>query len=389
MLLTSAITSESDPATIIDSITGQIVHGMGEQPVDLLVVFVSSLLRADFPRITGELVNRTHCRTVLACTAESILGVDREIERKPAVSALGFSLPGVRVDHFHFADEEWSELLSEKSTLRARLEAGPDLRVFIMLADPFTTPVVQLLDVCSKEFPNAPIVGGMVSGVQRPGEARLAVNDHIFNSGMVGVSIAGPLAVDCVVSQGCRPIGPTYTITQGHENIIELLNDQAAITVVRSMMAGLPLVDRELIQKRGLLIGRVIDQRKGNLGRGDFLVRNILEIHRSNGSISIGDLVQPGQVIQFHLQDSRSADEDLHLLLQGELMLADVPHGALMFSCNGRGMNLFGTPHHDIKALRSVMGAIPVAGMFCAGELGPVGGRNFIHGQTAIIALFR
>ncbi|MGC9260646.1 MAG: FIST signal transduction protein [Phycisphaerae bacterium] len=389
MRLASAMTSESDPATIIDSIAGQITGVMGELPIDLLVVFISSLLRADFPRITGELMGRTRCRTLLACTAESILGVDREIERKPAVSALGFSLPGARVDHFHFADEEWSELLGENNTLRARLEAGSDLRIFIMLADPFTTPVVQLLDACSREFPNAPVVGGMVSGVQRPGEARLAVNDHIFNSGMIGVSLAGPLAVDCVVSQGCRPIGPMFTITQGHENIIDLLADKPAIVAMRDMMAGLPLADRELIQRRGLLIGRVIDQRKGNLGRGDFLVRNILEMHRSNGSISIGDLVQPGQVIQFHLQDSASADADLRLLLQGELMLAEVPHGALMFSCNGRGMNLFGTPHHDIQALRTVMGAIPVAGFFCAGELGPVGGRNFIHGQTAIIALFR
>ncbi len=389
MRLSSAIIAETNPATIVESIATQLGGQMGDLPMDLLVVFVSSLLQADFSRITGGLLERTHCRTLLACTAESVLGVDREIERKPAVSAIGFSIPGVTVDHFRFADEEWSELLGENSTLRARLEAGPNLRLFIMLADPFTTPVVQLLEACSKEFPNAPVVGGMASGVQRPGETRLAINDHIFNSGMIGVSFAGPLEVDCVVSQGCRPVGPTFTITQGHENIIEMLDDKPAMTAVRDMMSGLSMADRELNQTRSLLIGRVIDQRKENFARTDFLVRNILEIHRANGSISIGDFVQPGQVIQFHLQDGRSADEDLRLLLQGELMLAELPHGALMFSCNGRGMNLFGTPHHDIQALREVVGAIPVAGFFCAGELGPVGGRNFIHGQTAIIALFR
>ncbi len=388
MRLSSAIAADSTTAGIIENLSGQIEKEMGDLPIDLLVVFVSSLLQADFSQITGELIQRTHCRTLLACTAESVLGVDREIERQPAVSAIAFSLPGVTVDTFRFADEEWSELLGDNSTLRARLEAGPNLRLFIMLGDPFTTPVVQLLDACSREFPNAPVVGGMASGVQRPGETRLAMNDHIFNSGMIGVSFAGPLEVDCVVSQGCRPVGPTFTITQGHENIIETLDDKPAMVAVRDMMSGLPLEDRELIQLRGLLIGRVIDQRKGNFGRGDFLVRNILNIHRATGSLSIGDMVQVGQVIQFHLQDARSADEDLRLLLQGELMLAERPYGALMFSCNGRGMNLFGTPHHDIQALREMLGAVPVAGFFCAGELGPVGGRNFIHGQTAIIALF-
>lgn len=389
MRLASAVAAESNPAAIVESLSEQVMGTMAELPIDLLVVFISSALQADFAQITGDLIQRTHCRTLLACTAESILGVDREIERQPAASAMAFSVPGVTVDHFRFADEEWSELLGDNSTLRARLEAGPNLRLFIMLGDPFTTPVVQLLDACSREFPNAPVVGGMASGVQRPGETRLAINDHIFNSGVIGVSFAGPLEVDCVVSQGCRPVGPTFTITQGHDNIIEALDDQPAMAAVRGMMSGLPLADRELIQLRGLLIGRVIDQRKGNVGRGDFLVRNILGIHRPTGSLSIGDMVQPGQVIRFHLQDARSADEDLRLLLQGELMLAEVPHGALMFSCNGRGKNLFGAPHHDIQALREVVGAIPVAGFFCAGELGPVGGRNFIHGQTAIIALFR
>lgn len=389
MRLSSAIAAESNPAAIVESIYQQISGEMGDLPIDLLVVFVSSLLETEFAQITGELIQRTHCRTLLACTAESILGVDREIERQSGVSAIAFSVPGVTVDHFRFADEEWSELLGENSTLRARLEAGSDLRLFIMLGDPFTTPVVQLLEACSREFPNAPVVGGMASGVKRPGETRLAINDHIFNSSMIGISFSGPLEVDCVVSQGCRPIGPILTITKGHENIIETLDDQPAMAAVRNMMSGLSLEDRELIQLRGLLIGRVIDQRKGNFGRGDFLVRNILSIDRPTGSLAIGEMVLPGQVIQFHLQDARSADEDLRMLLQGELMLAEIPHGALMFSCNGRGMNLFGTPHHDIRALREVVGTIPVAGFFCAGELGPVGGRNFIHGQTAIIALFR
>jgi small ligand-binding sensory domain FIST len=155
------------------------------------------------------------------------------------------------------------------------------------------------------------------------------------------------------------------------------------------MLEDLPPKDRELVEKVGLQIGRAIDERKGNFGRGDFLIRNILSLDRRQGHLTIGDMVHENQTVQFQVQDSHSADEDLRLLLQGELLLANAPAGVLMFTCNGRGTHLFGSPHHDIGTVRSVLGSVPIAGFFCAGELGPVGGRNFIHGQTVSLALFR
>ena len=39
-------------------------------------------------------------------------------------------------------------------------------------------------------------------------------------------------------------------------------------------------------------------------------------------------------------------------------------------------------------AFSDSLGQIPVAGFFCEGELGPVGGQNFLHTFTASIALF-
>ncbi|HTV49472.1 MAG TPA: FIST N-terminal domain-containing protein [Phycisphaerae bacterium] len=388
MRMISAIACEFDPDKLIADLTSQITTGMEATPIDLLLVFVSIPLQKHFVQIISELKQKTGARLIMGSTAESVLGGELEIERQAGVSAMAMSIPGVTVDHFHFADEEWPEILGETKTMRNRLEAGLDLRLFIMMGDPFTTPVVQLLDMCSQEFPNAPVVGGMASGIDRPGETRLAVNDDIFSSGLIGVSFAGPLNVDCVVSQGCRPIGPVYDITAGHDNVIEQLNHKPAMSMVRDMMGHISAQERRLVEQRGLQIGRVIDSRKDTFGRGDFLVRNILGIHRPTGSLSIGDMVHSGQIIQFHVQDAETADEDLKLLLQGELLLTERPRGALMFSCNGRGTNLFGAAHHDIQLVRESLGPIPVAGFFCAGELGPVGGRNFIHGQTVSLALF-
>jgi small ligand-binding sensory domain FIST len=389
MRIASAISIADKPAILAAELTQQLQSQLQGAPVDVVVAFVTSRLVQEFSEVISTLQHQLFARTLLACTAESVLGVDREIEQAAAVSALAMSLPGITVKSFHLAEDEWADILRDNKALRTRLAPPTDLRLLAVLGDPFTTPVVQLLDACSEEFPAAPVVGGMASGITRPGQARLAINGNIYSSGLVGVGMAGPLQVDCVVSQGCRPVGHTMVITRAQQNVIEQLDGIPAIAAIGRMLEHLPRTDREMIEKVGLQIGRVIDERKGNFGRGDFLIRNILSLDRHQGHLTIGDMIHENQTVQFQVQDSHSADEDLRLLLQGELLLANAPTGVLMFTCNGRGTHLFGTPDHDISTVRSVLGSVPVAGFFCAGELGPVGGRNFIHGQTVSLALFR
>ncbi len=389
MRIASAICVGDQPAVLAAELAHQLQSQFQGAPVDLVVAFATIQLAQAFPEVLSTLQGQLAARTLLACTAESVLGVDREIERSAAVSALAMSLPGITVKTFHLAEDEWADILGDNRVLRTRLELPTDLRLFVVLGDPFTTPVVQLLDACSDEFPAAPVVGGMASGITQPGQTRLTINGNIYSSGLVGVGLAGPLQVDCVVSQGCRPVGHTMVITRAHQNVIEHLDGIPAIAAIGRMLEDLPRKDREMIEKVGLQIGRAIDERKGNFGRGDFLIRNILNLDRQQGHLTIGDMIHEKQTVQFQVQDSRSADEDLRLLLQGELLLANAPTGALMFTCSGRGTHLFGAPHHDISTVRSVLGSVPVAGFFCAGELGPVGGRNFIHGQTVSLALFR
>jgi len=70
-----------------------------------------------------------------------------------------------------------------------------------------------------------------------------------------------------------------------------------------------------------------------------------------------------------------------------ELMDGRMAEAALLFTCNGRGSRLFGVPDHDAEVVADSLGHRVVSGMSCAGELGPVGGRNFLHGFTASIVL--
>jgi small ligand-binding sensory domain FIST len=231
-------------------------------------------------------------------------------------------------------------------------------------------------------------IGGMASGSQSPGENRFVLNGAVYDSGAVAVELEGPVKIRTVVSQGCRPIGRSLIVTKVDQNIIRELGRRPALEVFRAVFADLPDEDRARVQQ-GLHIGRVINEYQETFERGDFLVRNVMGADDAGG-VAITDVVRVGQTVQFHVRDADTADEDLRSLLNRARQNrrgAGVA-GALLFTCNGRGSRLFSTPDHDVSTIHAIEGKIPVAGFFAMGEIGPVGGQNFVHGFTASIALF-
>jgi small ligand-binding sensory domain FIST len=193
------------------------------------------------------------------------------------------------------------------------------------------------------------------------------------------------VAVRTVVSQGCRPVGRPYVVTKSEANVIHELGGRKAMAVLKEVFEGMSEEERQLFRQAPHL-GCVIHEAQESFDRGDFLVRNLMWADPDSGAIAVGEILRRGQTVQFHVRDSDAASEDLDTLLAREREAA--AGGALLFSCNGRGTRLFETPDHDVSATRRALGEIPVAGFFAAGELGPVGGRNFMHGFTASLALF-
>jgi small ligand-binding sensory domain FIST len=225
------------------------------------------------------------------------------------------------------------------------------------------------------------VIGGAASAARGPGGNRLILGNQVTTSGAVGVFLDG-LPVRAVVSQGCRPVGAPYVITRGEGNRIEELAGRSAIDRVQDTAAAASEDDRALM-RAGLHLGVVVDEHRVEFERGDFLVRNVLGGDPETGAIVVGDEIAVGQTVQFHVRDAGAADEDLREMLAGEEAAA-----ALLFTCNGRGVRFFGEPDHDAGVVDQLLGPLPVAGAFCAGEMGPVGGRAFLHGFTASLALF-
>jgi small ligand-binding sensory domain FIST len=319
---------------------------------------------------------------LVGCAAGGVLGSGRELEGKTALAVWAASLgDGGHATAFHAT--------VENDGPERTIDGLPSLRDAsgaILLADPYSFPTDVALGLIADEAPGVPVLGGIASA--HGPEGPLFVDGELREQGAVGVSLEGVEMLACV-SQGAAPLGRELTITAAEGNIIHELAGRPALQTVERIIAELSPRERALVAG-GLLIGIVIDSGKPEYEQGDFLVRGVLGADPDSGSLAIGAPVKPGQVVRLHARDARSADEDLvrALRLQLEAMAGGAPAGALLFSCNGRGSAMFGAPDHDAEAVQRELAGAPAAGFFAAGEIGPVGGRSFLHGFTATLAVF-
>jgi small ligand-binding sensory domain FIST len=328
-------------------------------------------------------------RHLLGCTGAAIVGESQEVEQIPALSLLVGRLPDVDVAPFHLTQQDVEES-SGPGYWHFQLEVTPEENPhLILLADPFTIQTVQLVQSLNEAYPGGNIIGGLASGAQQAGETRLFIDNEIFEDGAIGVALAGRIVVRAVVAQGCKPIGEPLTVTRAEKNVIFELGGRPPLTVLQELVPQLSIPDQELA-RTALFLGRVINEYQENFQRGDFLVRNLIGHDPRSGALAIGDWMRTGQTVQFQVRDGAIADKDLHQLLlrDKENHARSLPQGALLFTCLGRGRNLFTTPHHDIRALQEVCGTVPTAGCFCNGEIGPVGNTSHVHGFTCVIGLF-
>jgi small ligand-binding sensory domain FIST len=317
----------------------------------------------------------------MGCGAQGVLGSGRELEQGGVV-VWAASLGGGEAQSFHLEPLA----TGDDGLVIAGLPELAGADAVIMLADPYSVPVEPLLAQLGEDFPGLPVIGGLASA-RGPDGSVLLHDDAVTNSGAVGAVLRGVDVRPCV-SQGARPIGPEMVITAAEGNVVHELASRPALVRLREAIGELDPEER-MLAANGLLLGIVIDENQPEYERGDFLVRGLVDVDEESGSVTVGDLVRVGQTARLQVRDGVSADEDLREVLMRQLReLSAPPAGALVFTCNGRGVGMFGSPDHDASALEDAFGRVPAAGFFCAGEIGPVGRRNFLHGFTATMAVF-
>jgi small ligand-binding sensory domain FIST len=389
----SSLSGHVDPVMAAEQVCEDVSQVLLEGPPDLCVLFVSGDHVRKMGVIAETIRSMLEPGLLVGVSGEGVIGQSSVIDRNAGVSLFAAHLPGTTLHPFTYQQLPHAEDTNPGSlaAMAEALHAGPDLRGVLFFADPFSVPAASAVAAMSAIPPvvegmrECPIIGGMASASIAPGNNLLVLGDEVLRSGGVGVSIRGNVALDTIVSQGCRPIGQPLVVTAGRHNVLRELGGKRALDAVRETVESLPEEERQLVTN-GVFIGRVVNEYKDRFGRGDFLIRGLMGVDTESGVVMVGDSIRVGQTVQLHVSDAQTAAEDLELLLAAQ-QLRHPASGGLLFTCNDR------IKHDDAKIVRDALGTserpLPLAGFFAAGEIGPIGDRSYIHGHTACLTLLR
>lgn len=389
----------------LDEITQRLTTTLTQTP-DLGILFVASAYVSEYPRVIPLLREKLPIPMIIGCGGGGIVGMKTEhqvleIEGNTAISLTVLNLPEVEITPFYLKAEQLPDLDNPPQSWSDLIGISPAKEPnFILLADPFSAKINDLLEGLDFAYPGAIKIGGLASSGGMGGGNSLFYYTpehqapHVLNEGTIGVALSGNIVVETIVAQGCKPIGKPYQITKGERNIIlELATESASkppLVILQELINSLDEQERELAQN-SLFLGIARDEFKSELSQGDFLIRNLLGVDPRMGAIAVGDRIRPGQRVQFHLRDSNTSAEDLELLLSHYQREQSHPNsliGALLFSCLGRGERLYNQPNFDSELFRRYFPDIPLGGFFCNGEIGPVSGSIFLHGYTSAFGIF-
>ena len=249
----SAISEQTAVESAIEECAGSLLGQLGGETPDFAVVFASSHYQQNYDAIPElvrhELGSDAGSPLVLGCSGGGIIGNGQEVEQRPALSITAASLPAVTVTPFHIASDALPDLDAGPSSWQELLKVSPsDSPQFVLLADPFSFPVQNLIMGMDFAFAGAAKIGGLASGGQQQGGNALFLGNRVHRSGAVGVALHGNITIDTVVAQGCRPIGQPMRITQSRQNMLESLDGETPLNVLRSLFPTLSERDQGLMR---------------------------------------------------------------------------------------------------------------------------------------------
>ena len=368
---------------------GKLRAQLGAQPISLGLVFMSPNF---FPHAQATLeILRVHARIPLlaGCSSTSLIAGANEIESATGIVLALYSLPGAELKSFHFSQEQVEEADGAAYWPLESAVEPKHTNGWLAFIDPFHLDTESWIRGWNESYAPSPVFGGLAGGIFSDQTTQVYLNGEVFENGGVAVSIGGDVKLSGVISQGCTPIGDTWTLTRVEHNLIHQIANRPAYAVLADTVQKLSPADQQ--KARGnLFIGLVVNEYLDEFHRGDFLVRNLIGGDPNSGVLAVGALPRAGQTLQFQRRDAAAASEDMSELLErAKKNLGDKTiYGGCLCCCNGRGKNLFGQPNHDAELVQKEFGPIGLAGFYGNGEIGPVGGKNYLHGFTASLALF-
>jgi len=340
-------------------------------------LFVSCDYEEFLPELVELVQIHAHCPHVVGSSAGGLISIGREEEHESGFSIIVLRLPSTEINIAELPIDEAHPSWSRTKAWNSEGSAG-----WVLLGNPLGLGE-DWMTQWNKAIGSTPTYGGLASGSQSA-ESLFVFNEKGVTSGTaLAIGFRGGVNLSGLVSQGCRPIGEPLTITRADNNLIHQLASQNAYEQLQAAFNTLSQTQKQKAQGN-ILVGLAMSEYLDDFQTGDFLVRSILGGDPGNGVLAVGALPRVGQTLQFQLRDREAAESELREMLQRKHdELPKAPFAGLLFSCAGRGKQLFDTPHHDAGLFEATFGPMPLAGFFGNGEIGTVGEKAYLHGFTA------
>ncbi|MEB3264646.1 MAG: FIST N-terminal domain-containing protein [Synechococcus sp.] len=385
----TALSQEASLEAAVDAVARQL---NAPEAADLALVFVSSAYASDLPRLLPLLGQRLRAAHWMGCVGGGVVGTDaggvpHELEREAALSVTLLRLPGAELHPFRIDTSDLPDLDGPAEAWIERVGA-PAASGMLLLVDPSSPAINDLISGLDYAYPDVVKVGG-IAGQHSASHGSL-LYDGAVCTGAVGCLVSGAWQLQAVVAQGCRPIGPVFEVEQAQRNVVlEVSRGErrnTPVAALQEILTALSPEERELV-KHSLFLG--VGRNSFNLSAAGeeepaaFLVRNLIGVDPRNGAVAVAERMRVGQQVQFQLRDAAASSQELSQLLRRQAEQEPQPLAALVFACLGRGQGLYGRPDGDVSLCRAAFAQVPIAGAFCNGEIGPVGGTTHLHGYTA------
>jgi small ligand-binding sensory domain FIST len=360
----------------------------GVDRTDLAVVFATPNYQSEYRELLEAVRAVSGAPSLVGCTGMSVLTSDGEFEGHPGVAVLVATSNAIRARPF-LVPATSADASSPGRTIRRLIDPLPEgPRLLVLLPDPFSVHVANLITEVEEDPAILPIVGAAASGGPGQPKSFQWCGAEIGVHAVAGLLLTGEFTLRLGVAQGCQPIGQPSRISRAEANQIIELDGRPALECLQETVAMLPKAEIERAA-HSLFAGIAHEDAHRPIHQGDLLVRNLVGVDPSSGAVAVAEQVRQGQIVQFVLRDARAARADMRRML--ETLYAATqrirPRFGFYFNCLGRGVGLYGDPNHDINLIREFFGDLPIVGFFGNGELAPVGGKNYVHSYTGVLAI--